>query len=240
MSKQVALFDWSLEIDADMVLRGQGANPAVIRQRRPGLVEIAEEAIREGLALITPAVVYRILPVESLRHETFSLAGGVRLSGAPLAQHLAAAQQVAIIVCTLGNALEQRVSALLPSDPAYAFALDGFGSAAVEAIGVAICLKLEAGFMAEGLFTSVPLSPGIIGWPVDDGQSQIFSALDASQIGVWLNESAHMIPHKSASLILGASTSPFNAGRTCDFCGLRETCRYQNHQAAFGGTTAHF
>jgi hypothetical protein len=231
MSAQTAITNWSLNIDIDMVLRGQGADPAVIRQRRPRAVEIAGRALEEGLTLIQPAVVYRILPVEAMRHETFRLAGGAKLSGQPLKQHLAQAQKITVIVCTLGAALEQRVSALLPSDPSYAFALDGFGSAAVAELGVAICSKLETEFRVGGFFTSVPLSPGILGWPVDVGQPQIFSILDAAQIGVSLNDSAQMFPHKSTSTILGIGPTPFSAGRTCDFCSMKETCWYQNNDS---------
>jgi len=234
MSAQVILSNWSLDIDVDSVLRGQGADPAVLRQRRPRLVEIAGQALKDGLALIEPAIVYRILSVENLRHNSFQLSGGAKLTGAPLRQHLAASRQIALIVCTLGAALEQRISELLHTDPAYAFALDGFGSAALEALGVAICSKLEAEFRAEGFHTSVPLSPGILGWDVDAGQSQIFSTLDTAPIGVSLNGSSQMTPHKSTSMILGIGPTPFTPGRTCDFCGLRETCRYQNHDMIFG------
>ena len=68
----------------------------------------------------------------------------------------------------------------------------------------------------------------MIGWPVDVGQRQIFTVLDTAKVGVTLNESAQMIPHKSVSMILGISQIPFVAGRTCDFCNMRETCHYQN------------
>jgi hypothetical protein len=234
MSAQITITNWLLDIDVDMVLRGQGADPAVVRQRRPRLVEIAGQALEEGVALIEPAVIYRILPVENMRHEIFHLSGGGKLTGATLVQHMVASQKIAFIVCTLGSALERRVSALLPSDPSYAFALDGFGSAALETLGVAICSKLESEFRAEGLFTSVPLNPGILGWPVDVGQPQIFSIIDAAQIGVSLNDSAQMFPHKSTSTILGISPTPFSEGRTCDFCNMRETCRYQNKELYFG------
>ncbi|HZY42203.1 MAG TPA: hypothetical protein VFF59_09410 [Anaerolineae bacterium] len=221
--------DWSLNIDVDMVLRGQGADPAVIRQRKPRLVAIAERAVADGARLIDPAVAYRTLSVEAVRHERLMLAGGAALTGARLAQHLSAAQSVTLIVCTLGDALEQRVSALMSDDPAYALALDGFGSVAAEALGVAMCGRLEAAAQRADWHTSVPLSPGMIGWPVDVGQLQIFSLLDTAPIGVTLNASAQMTPHKSTSMILGASSTPFSAGRACDFCARRETCRYQDH-----------
>jgi hypothetical protein len=235
MSSQIVRSYRELQIDVDMVLRGQGADPAVIRKRRPRLVDLAEQALAEGMQLIEPVAAYRILPVEKMSHEHFTLTGNVKLTGSLVVQHLACAQQIALMVCTLGARLESRVTSLMPENLAYAFALDGFGSVAAEALGLAICAELEADAQASGLFTSIPLSPGMIGWPIDVGQPEIFAALDAAQIGVTLNESAQMIPHKSVSMLLGISQSPFTPGRPCDFCSMHETCRYQNHDNHFGG-----
>lgn len=225
-----------LEIDVDMVLRGQGADPAVIRARRPRLVEIAGQALAEGLQLIEPLAAYRILPVEKWVHETFTLVGGIKLTGALLSQNLACAKQIAFLVCTLGAGLEKRVSELMQDNPTYAFALDGFGSVAAEALGLAVCAELEAEARNAGLFTSIPLSPGMIGWPVEAGQPQIFNVLKATQIGLGLNESFLMIPHKSVSMLLGISPSSFGAGRPCDFCSMQKTCRYQKKDAQYGGS----
>ena len=232
---QIVARDWQLTIDVDMVLRGQGADPVAIRPRQPRLIEIARRAVEQGMAWLDPMVIYLTLPVASLRHERLTLAGGSQLTGPLLAQHMARAQQIALIVCTIGPLLEQRVSSFMRSDPSYALALDGFGSVAAEALGVAICSRLEEQADGHGLHTSMPLSPGMIGWPVDVGQPQIFSLLDTEQIGVTLNESAQMIPHKSMSMVLGIGATPFNAGRSCDFCALRETCRYQDHYPRFCG-----
>lgn len=236
MSDEVTLTGWQLDIDTDMILRGQGADPEVVRRRKPRLVETAEQALTEGMRWIQPAVVYRLLGVESLRHETMTLHGGGKLTSGLIAEHLAQAQQVVLVVCTLGDGLEKRVSMLMQTDSLLGFALDGFGTIAMESLGAAICSKLEAEARDHGAYTSIPLSPGAIGWPVDVGQRQIFSILDTSSIGVVLNESYQMIPRKSTSMILGISSIPFSAGRLCDFCGLRETCRYQNRDMIFGKT----
>ncbi len=242
------LRDWRLEIDADMVLRGQGADPAAIRARQPRLVEMAERALNEGLALIEPAAACRELPVVSLRHGQLTLAGGAQLTGALIAQHLAPAEQVALIVCTIGQALERRIAETMRDEPAFALALDGFGSATAEALGVAACTRVEQQAARDGWHTSLPLSPGMVGWPVDVGQWQIFSLVDAASVGVTLTDSAQMVPRKSISIVMGIGRTPFSEGRVCDFCALRETCRYQDHYApvswgAFrhgdAGTTVH-
>jgi len=229
MTDQIVIRDWQLNIDADMVLRGQGADPAIIRARQPRLVELAEQAVQESSWLIEPAVVYRYAPIETMKHERLILADGMPLTGSLIAQRLSPARYIALIVCTVGTSIDERISALMPRDPAYALALDGLGTVAVEALGAELCARLEKDAARMGHCTSVPLSPGMIGWPVAVGQPQIFSNVDADLIGVTLTESAQMIPRKSTSLVLGFAPTPFEEGTPCDFCALRNTCRYQHH-----------
>jgi hypothetical protein len=231
ITESLVLRDWPLNIDVDMVLRGQGADASVIRQRRPQLIGIAQRAIEDGKQLIKPAVVYRHLSVASLHHENLVLKNGAVLKGELLALHLAPAEQIILLVCTIGSALEQYLAEVLSTDPAYGLALDSFGSTVVEVLSVAACTYFEAQARRRNLYTSIPLSPGMVGWPVDEGQAQIFNLLAANLIGVTLNEYALMIPAKSISMILGLSRTPFTTGRTCDFCALRDTCRYQDHYA---------
>ncbi len=231
MVDQIVVRDWQLNIDVDMVLRGQGADPEVIRQRKPRLVEIAERALQEGLRVIEPAVVYRSLPVQSMRHERLTLAGGAQLTGPLIARQLGPAQRVTALVCTIGALIDERISALMWQDSAYALALDGFGSTAVDALSAAACAQLEAEAASAGYCASMPLNPGLVEWPVDVGQPEIFSLLDTDAIGVTLNDSAQMIPRKSASLVIGFAPTPFAAGQVCDFCALRATCRYQSRDA---------
>lgn len=213
MNDQVVRSYENLKIDVDMVLRGQGADPAVIRQRRPKLVALAEQALAEGRQLIHPVATYRILPVENMSAESFTLAGELWLTGPFVAQHLAGAQQIALLVCTLGAGLENKTAALAQENPAFTFALDGFGSVAATALRVAVCDEMKAESKASGLFTSIPLIPGMNNWPVDVGQPQIFSALDTTRIGVSLNESVQMTPRKSISMLIGISPSPFKASQ---------------------------
>ncbi len=226
---------WALNVEVDQVLRGQGADAAVVRQRRPRLVALAEKAAALGAELIAPRVAYRVIDVQALRHERLWLEGGGKLSLGPLLASVAPARQVALAVVTIGGRLERAVSDKLRQDAPFGLALDGYGNAALEALTAAVCAQLEAQAAESSQYTSVPLSPGLLGWPVDVGQPEIFSQLDTRGIDVALNAEAQMLPHKSGSMIVGLGPRPFSEGRLCDFCALRDTCRYQDRSAQHGG-----
>ena len=221
--------DWELKLDEDAVLRGQGADPAAIRQRSPRLVRIAQEALEEGRSLLQPRALYQQYDVGALRHEKITLAGGESLSGPLIAQHLGAARRVIVLVCTIGPALDELISETGNDDMVHALALDGVGSAAVEALANELCHRFELEAAQEGLQTSIPLSPGMLGWTVEQGQPQIFNLVDGNSIGVTLTDQHLMIPRKSLSMVLGFGPDMGHMGRVCDYCAMRETCRYQDH-----------
>jgi hypothetical protein len=223
--------DWNLSLTVDQVLRGQGADPEKIRARRPALVETAEWALREGLPLLEPAVVIRELVVQSLRHEQLLLEEGGRLSGSLISQHLGGASRVAVMVCTIGSQLEAISGEMMATDPLLSLGLEGVGTAAVELLASEAISRLEAAARADGLQSSIPLSPGMINWTVEVGQLEIFALVDAGQIGVHLNGSSMMVPRMSLSQVLGFGLEMNLKGRSCDYCNLNQTCRYQNHYA---------
>ena len=220
---------WDLSLDVDVVLRSQGADPEAIRRRSPRLVESARRALEEGNLLLQPRVTARRLLVEDLRHERLKLEGGGKLSGELLAEHMGGAQEAVIVLCTVGEALERRAAEVSKEDAVYGLALDGVGSAGVEALANAACAFFEEEAIDKDYKATIPLSPGMVGWPVEQGQPQIFDLLDASEIGVRLTESMMMLPRKSLTFVLGMGKELVAGGRTCDYCSLKETCRYRDH-----------
>jgi len=225
------LRDWDLALDADRVLWGQGADPAIIRARRPKLVELAEAVIEEGRPLLAPAVLYRRIPVAELRHERLLLNGGGALIGPLIASHLAAAREVIVAVCTVGDILTNDIATIYASDPLRALALHGLAAAAAETLAEAACRHFEGMAAAEGLIASIPLNPGMIGWPLAEGQAQIFALIDATEIGVSLGPGCIMQPLKSLSMVVGLGRNLDRSGESCDFCSMRDTCRHQDHHA---------
>jgi hypothetical protein len=215
--------------DVDAVLRGQGADAAVLRARRPGLVTVAEQAMQESFLLLHPKVMYQEYAVEGVLHEHLLLEGGQKLSGRLVAQQLGAANKIIVILATIGIELEEQVSRIWDDNVVFALALDGAGSASVEALANAACLYFEQQATQEGLQASIPFSPGMVDWSVSEGQPQIFSLLGEAGKIVQLTSSCIMIPRKSLTMVMGIGAEVKTSGKTCDFCLMRGTCRYQDH-----------
>jgi hypothetical protein len=221
------LRNWQLDIDVDAILRSQGSDPVAIRKRGGVLVDLAEKALNEGKGYLNPIVAYRWLAIESLRHEWIDLDGGGRLTGSLIVKHLGAAKQIVGVLCTIGDRLEEKVAEVMGEDPAYGLALDGFGSAAVESLANAACYHFETQVAEEEYRASIPLSPGMVGWPVEVGQQEIFNMLGDEKAGVRLTSSSMMIPRKSLTMVIGFGPEVGNEGHPCDYCSMRETCRYK-------------
>lgn len=218
-----------LNFDVDAVLRGQGAEPDAIRKRSPRLVEIAERALEEGRTLLQPQTLFREIDVKAVRHNRLAFDDDLILSGELITNHLGPAERIVVILCTIGEALEDKAAEVSKDNIVYGLALDGVGSAAVEALANAACKYFEDKASEQGLQTSIPISPGMLGWSVEVGQPEIFKILEPAQINVNLTQYGLMVPRKSLTMVLGFGPTMKTDGRTCDYCAMRTTCRYQDH-----------
>lgn len=225
------LTDLELQLSVEQVLKAEGVDPAVSKDRNARLISIAERAFEAGLPLVEPVVAYRKLNVKSIKHERVSLSGGGILAGKLVALHLGPAQQAVVMVCTIGRALESYASAVLPNDPAFGLALDALGTAAVDALTTSACRYFGSLGESEGLHSTLPISPGMEGWPTDRGQAQIFELVNPQDAGVELTSSGMMVPQKSLALVIGLGEDVENQGKICDYCSMRWSCRYQDQYA---------
>jgi len=218
--------DWQLSITVDMVLRGQGADPVNIRQRQPRLVALAERAIAEGTPWLRPQIAFSILDVVEPQPGRVLLSNGTELKGFGIVRKLAGAASVIAVVATLGSELERQIQLATQDQPAFALSLDGFGTAAIRALTTAL-----RHFFAEKaggpLATTPPFYPGMRGWELAPAQTQLFSLVDASPIGVTLNSSFLMIPTKSVSMVIGVGTKLQPAAPPCEECGASSTCTHK-------------
>ncbi|MFV1948498.1 MAG: hypothetical protein ACC633_01040 [Anaerolineales bacterium] len=224
-----------LDINVDSVLRGQGADPDIIRSRSPRLIDTAEKAIEKSLQLIEPKILVEELEVLSYQHEILELEKGKKLTGPLVTGHLVGACSVIGAVCTVGSKIDQYASEVMEEDIVLGLAIDGVGSAAVEALANAVCRQIELDAAEKNYQTTIPLSPGMIGWDVEVGQPLIFDIMDPVKIGVQLTPYYLMVPRKSLSMLIGVGPGINSGERICDYCAMRETCRYQDQYQELHG-----
>ena len=218
-----------LNITVDDVLRGQGADPEIIRSRSPHLVDNARQALSDSLARLKPTALINDFQVQSLQHNCLQLKGDKQISGSLVSSHLTGAKEVKAVICTVGFKIDQYASKVMEDDIVRGLAIEGVGSAAIEALAKLICSDVESEAEKRGFQSTIALSPGMNGWGVEEGQPTLFDLLDPSQVGIELTPSNLMVPRKSLSMIIGIGPGLHSDQRLCDFCAMGETCRYQDY-----------
>jgi hypothetical protein len=220
----IIITDFQLSFEAEQVLEGQGIPPS---QASPPLIATAEEVLGEARELLAPAAIYTILPVRTFEHQQVVLDGGATFSGPLVARALAGAAEVAVAVCSIGSALDERVSALFAAgDPMRALALDGAGTAAVKLLAGMVDVRICDAASMRGWSVGMRASPGQEGWPIQQ-QHVLFGLVPGEKIGVRLTSSCLMLPRKSVSFIVGLGPELRADAVPCDFCSKRERCQWR-------------
>jgi hypothetical protein len=216
-----------LTLDIDAVLKGQGADPAIVISRKPGLLKIAQSALDLGLPLIHTDYFRDSFTIKSFQEESVLLEGGICLESSRIVNSFQGSEIIEVLICTIGVELENLSAKLFQSDASLALALDGLANAAVDQLMEKIYCEIESEAAEEGFNVSTPLSPGSREWPLEIGQPLLFKAIEPDPTVIKLNESFLMIPKKSTSFIVGIGKKVIKHGKTCDNCCARDNCRYK-------------
>ena len=219
--------DFEINLNVQDVLRGEGVDPEKVGLRRPALVEVASDALIQGRSKIHPLAVLDTFKVHEHHHARILLEGGGKLISPFVAKQFAGAEQIKLVVCTIGSYLEQFADSSMLTDPPLGLALDGLANAAVEILSQQVCERIGDEAELVGLTSSAPLSPGISDWPVEVGQPQIFSLLDPSPAGITLTSSGMMVPKKSISFVVAVGPD-MDQTELCELCNYQLTCRYRH------------
>ena len=221
--------DIKINLTMDQVLRrqeiGAGSKP------RPSLMAILREQLDSinELDLLEPAIAYEFHLIKDILNKRLSLAGSQLIDNFNLPPVLAGAEEVAVVVCTIGPRLEAKVSRYsCGGETLRALLLDGIGSAAIDFVTQEACHLISNETSSRGLQTSSPVSPGMPGFPLSD-QEYLFQLVSAEQIGVSLTRSQVMIPRKAFSMVigLGVKMPTWTQAEVCGRCGLRKTCLHR-------------
>jgi hypothetical protein len=217
-----------VELDEARIVSMHGGSMTRVLAR-PGGRESWKGALADARELVQPAAAWEFFPVAEIRHASIVLSGGERLGGGPLADVVAGASELAVAVCTVGQALSERIREHQRARKLLrGLLLDELGSWAVDVVRQQVCRRLQEEAESAGLRVSTSLSPGESEWPLED-QAVLFSLLDARAIGVTLGPTMLMTPMKSLSFVLGRGShlTGKEGGSHCDFCVMKERCTYR-------------
>ncbi len=221
------VLDLELQLESWRVLQALGV-PSGRKEKR---LELVEELLPRGRELVEPVILYDLFPVEEV-HPGEVVLKEVRLRSKGLAKLWAQAQEVALILCTIGPALDEQVSAhFVASDPLRGLVLDAIGTAALEGLAEEACRLIAEVAKGKRWEASAPLSPGNLDWGLEE-QRVFFDLLPAKEIGLRLKESYQMTPLKSLSLAvgLGEAVLPSMEKSPCTYCSLKRRCRYRREK----------
>jgi hypothetical protein len=201
-------------------------SPARTRFRAQALAMARDEA------LVHAAFSYRIValqaPAAPLLH-----AGGESLEAPWLLPASGQLTAVACGACTLGPALERRVSELFTQRRAsLAMALDELGNELLFDISRRAQDRMQAEVSRRGLTMSGELRAGDPGLALE-AQGAVLRLAGADSIGISLSEGFLMHPLKSTSMVLGVGVDlPASAWSRCDTCHSRAKCGVRSRALA--------
>ena len=201
---------------------------------RPWMAEIAKEALEVGQALFAPAIITDEFAVRGVAGGQVCLATSdaddpalARLVVGPKADLVAPAERVMVSVLTIGPLLERRVHELQAAgENLLAYMLDAVGVLALGVVGESLRCMAEERAAELGWGVSPALSPGsLVGWSLS-GQRELVALLPIQKIGVQLSDYCVLMPHKSASVLvgLGPGYESNHVGSVCRYCALAGSC----------------
>lgn len=214
--------DFTVELSLDGILLSQGR-----AAEKPDIRDACVRAHEELGGLLRPAVVYGYFPVGGVEEGRLLLDGTIMDTGPHTMELLEGASMVMAGVSTIGPALEARVAELNDAGDIIAgYVLDCAGVIALSGVGDRLRRIVEDEAAGRGWGVGDNLAPGsLVGWHMRD-QRKLCSLLDMESVGVRLSDSNVLVPHKSASSLIGLGPGyrSKKIGSVCRFCNLRDTC----------------
>mgnify|MGYP001481675561 CR=1 FL=1 len=211
---------YELEIDEKSVLRYLGYRDVEVDE---DLLNEVRNAIDEAHQLIVPTVCFDRFPTkyDDVKDEIIVSSKDI-LNDDYIVDKLKGAEYVIMAVATIKDKID-RMSSRFFNDGKYmkGMIFDAVGNAALENLCQKFYWDLTNGLEKEGLGATEMIFPGDSKWDIK-AQEIIFKNLDASKIGVALDENYTMHPMKSLSFVLGVgkglrSNETHHDCSKCDF-----------------------
>jgi hypothetical protein len=218
--------DISLNLSRSEILRREGFKEYA--EIRPQIQDQIEELLlyTTDAGLLQPVTAYDIYTVKEITPQKMLLNDDASVNGTLLPTTFPEAVELAVMVCTIGPALEKRVTEYTnSSETLRAMLLDGIGSAAVDILEQEACCFISKQAVERGHQAGSPVNPGMPGLDIRE-QQNILDLAHGEETGVSLTSSGIMVPRKSTSLVIaiGSDMDTWTQEEVCARCNLKETC----------------
>jgi len=210
-------------IDLSLALRQLSARPRRVRSDARARDQALEMIAREALA--SPVYGYRILPVQTVRGDAIEV-GDAALDAPVLAAEVGELKALAAAACTLGAAVQERISALFATRRrSLALALDTVANELLFRLADRAFATIRREARQTGLGTGIEASPGDPGVPLEQ-QAGVLALADAARIGIHATGAGMLSPMKSLSFLvaLGPNLRRRAAPARCNCCPSRDRC----------------
>ncbi|MGJ7045165.1 ASKHA domain-containing protein [Thermoanaerobacterium thermosulfurigenes] len=220
---------YEIEIDEKSVLRYLGYKDS---EPYKGLLDKIRNAIHDAYDLIEPLVCFDRDSFEyDHENDAIKFLSGDTINEKHIVERLKSAEYVVMAVVTIKDGIENASSRFF-DDGKYMDGMiyDAVGNAALDKLCEKFYSDMANDALKEGFEVTEMIFPGDDKWDIAS-QKLIFKNLDASKIGVILDENNMMHPVKSLSFVLGvgkgvkSSFSHHNCSK-CDFF----QCIYRNEK----------
>ena len=184
-----------------------------------------DTAEKELIKTARPRFIWKLLGI-SRKDEECILAGGIRLTGKAICEHLGGCNEALFMAATLSSHCDMLIKKAQARSMTDALITDALASAGIEQI----CNKAELliGKELGEKYMTWRFSPGYGDLPLDL-QEDILSLLDAQRkIGLTVTDSSVLIPTKSVTAIIGVSEKPLPKNKQgCAYCNMRDRCQFR-------------
>ncbi|AGB20076.1 ASKHA domain-containing protein [Thermoanaerobacterium thermosaccharolyticum] len=211
---------YELEIDEKSVLRYLGYRDVEVDE---DLLNEVRNAIDEAHQLIVPTVSFDRFAIKyDDAKDEIIVSSEDTLNDDYIVDKLKSAEYVIMAVATVKGSIENASFSLFKEGKYLdGMIYDAIGNAALDKLCEKFYSDLANEALKEGLGTTEMIFPGDSKWDIN-AQKIIFKNLDASKIGVALDENYTMHPMKSLSFVLGVgkglrSNETHHDCRKCDF-----------------------
>ena len=160
------------------------------------------DACQEARLLATPRGIWQVYDYDCQRQEIKADPPCI-IEGTKIGAHLAGCDKVILLAATVGEAIEETVTAQFAAgEYAASVLLDAAATTAVEQLADAMEKAIKPKAAAKGYGMRWRFSPGYGDWPIEQ-QPELIRLSQAADIGISLSSSMMLVPRKSITAIIG-------------------------------------